>query len=905
VDESGSFAIATTLAGTDQCPKLVTNEVGGNRERAAAAEKPVPSATTFSRQSSPATRWARSHSWCAKHRKAVCDVHHKCRAAANRRRSVENRRIDTFDILWPWDNSREPTHPPRREIGAIPVKSELGRLGEAGALDLVVDGRRLVLPPSRPFVIGRGPDVDLDLAHPGVSRHHLVLERGEAGWELIDHSLNGTFLGTERVTHLVVTAPTTLRLGGSADGVSIQLVPRSTVSPTGKGTVLRQGQLSAVFQIRETRITVGRLPDNDVSLEDLLVSRRHAELRRTATGWSIKDLNSSNGTFVNGRRITDVALQPDDVIGIGRGLLRLDGDRLVTFVDDGDNTFDADELTVITAGGKTLLHTVSFALPGQTLLAVIGPSGAGKSTLLNALIGSRPADSGTVRYAGRDLYQDYDELRHRIGLVPQDDVLHTQLTVHQALTYSARLRFPADTTAASRSQRVDDVLSELGLSAQADQLISSLSGGQRKRTSVALELLTKPSLLFLDEPTSGLDPGMDRSVMRTLRTLADDSRTVVVVTHNVANLEVCDQLLLLAAGGWVAYFGPPAQAPAYFGQDDFADIFLLLGTAPGEEWAHRYEQSPHHHAPSGARDRNDHPGTHDGGRSRPTPHGAPRQQHSLTQFAVLCRRYVAVIAADRAYAISLVVLPLVLSLLARAVPGSAGLSVSNGIAGEDPQPRQLLLVLIIGAALMGAAAAVRELVKERAIYRRERAIGLSLGAYLASKILVLGVITGVEATLFTMLSLLGRNGPDHPLILAAGAQEILLAILAVTFASMLIGLLISAVIDNADRGMPLLVLVIMVQLIFCGGLFEVYGRPGLEQVSWLVPARWGFSMTAATTDLSATATRGTPDPSWKHTIPTWASSAILLFAIAVALTALIAHQLTRLDPARRKGQGSA
>lgn len=762
--------------------------------------------------------------------------------------------------------------------------------GAAAELSLVVNGRHLVLPLTRPFVIGRGGGVDLDLAHPNVSRQHLVIESGRSGWTVTDRSRNGTFLGQQRITHLTVASAITVRLGGLCDGVSIQLLPGGETSPVAK--VSEQGRLSAVHQVRQPRITIGRLADNDVVLDDLLVSRRHAELRRTPSGWKISDLNSGNGTFVNGRRVSETAVTARDVIGIGHSLLQLDGDQLVAFVDAGGNTFEADDLTVTTAKGTTLLQSVSFALPGRTLLAVIGPSGAGKSTLLNALTGARPADSGDVRYAERDLYQDYDELRQRIALVPQDDVLHTQLTVRQALSYAARLRFPADTTASDRRRRVEEVLAELGLSGQADQRITSLSGGQRKRTSVALELLTKPSLLFLDEPTSGLDPGMDRSVMRTLRDLADDSRTVVVVTHNVANIEICDQLLLLAPGGWVAYFGPPTEALRYFDQRDFADIFLLLATAPGEHWARRFRQSPDYQPT-----RSGQPGAV-GRRSAETSGRAPRQQGSLTQLAVLSRRYLAVIASDRQYVIFLAVLPLVLSLLARAVPGSAGLSVSAAIAADDPQPSRLLLVLIIGAALMGAAASVRELVKERAIYRRERAIGLSIGAYLSSKILVLGIITGLQASLFTMISLLGRTSPDDPLILTSGHTEILLAVLCVAITSMLTGLVISAVIDNADRGMPLLVLMIMVQLILCGGLFEVYDRPVLEQVSWLVPSRWGYSMTAATADL-AVLSRGPLDPTWEHTAAVWFSNAALLFAIASALTIIIILQLKRLDPRRR------
>ena len=812
------------------------------------------------------------------------------------------------------------------------VDSDAGKVLE---LELVIDGRRLLLPPSRSFVVGRGPDVDLDVPHPKVSRHHLVLRPGRGGWQLSDHSSNGTYLGDRRITQLTLTSPTTIRIGGAADGVVIQLMPRRSqptvlggvAPPMGvelgqgrapapgwpalQGGVSQQGQLSAVHDLMRTRITIGRLPTNDVVIDDLLVSRQHAALERAGPGWRLTDLRSGNGTFVDGRRVIgEATLIGTEVIGVGRALLKLEGDQLVTFIDVGGNTFEAEALMVTSTKGKTLLHSVSFALEPRTLLAVIGPSGAGKSTLLNALIGTRPANSGTVRYADRDLYQDYAELRHRIAIVPQDDVLHTQLTVRQALSYSARLRFPADTTNADRMRRVDEVLLEMGLSAQSDQLISTLSGGQRKRTSVALELLTKPSLLFLDEPTSGLDPGMDRSVMRTLRTLADDSRTVVVVTHNVANVELCDQLLLLAPGGWIAYFGPPKGALEYFGSADFAEIFLLLESADGAQWAARFQRSPHYrHAalrrrpmpPVGSP-----PGADRARQSGPNParpsRSVPSQQRVHTQFLVLCRRYFAVIASDRQYAIFLIVLPLVLSLLARAVPGSAGLSVSAAAAADDPQPQQLLLVLIIGGCLMGSASAVRELVKERPIYRRERAIGLSIGAYVASKVVVLALITGLEATLFTVLSLWGRNGPDAHLVVSGGLLEILLAVLCVTITSMLVGLVISAFIDNADRGMPLLVLVIMIQLIFCGGLFSVYGRPVLEQVGWLIPARWGFSMTAATTDLSAV-TRGTPDPAWGHRPSEWLTDAGLMFVIAAALTGLLSYLLIRLDPARRTRAG--
>ena len=253
---------------------------------------------------------------------------------------------------------------------------------------------------------------------------------------------------------------------------------------------------------------------------------------------------------------------------------------------------------------------------------------------------------------------------------------------------------------------------------------------------------------------------------------------------------------------------------------------------------------------------------------------------------------------DRQYAVFLAALPLVLSLLARLVPGSSGLSVREAVAAQEYQPSQLLLVLILGGALMGIAASIRELVKERPVYRRERAIGLSLGAYLASKLLVLGVIAAAQGAVFTLLALLGRNDPDGAVLLGSPLLEVLVAVVAVTVVTMIVGLLISAAIDNADRGMPLLVLVLMLELVVSGGLFPVHGRPVLEQLAWLVPSRWAFGMGASTIDLNVTA-RGGPDPLWDHTAGDWLLSVGALLTITLVLMAATAWFLRRLDPARR------
>ncbi|WP_156781520.1 ABC transporter ATP-binding protein, partial [Mycobacterium gordonae] len=232
--------------------------------------------------------------------------------------------------------------------------------------------------------------------------------------------------------------------------------------------------------------------------------------------------------------------------------------------------------------GKTLLQKVSLTARPGTLTAIIGGSGAGKTTLARLIAGYTTPSSGAVTFAGHNIHTEYASLRSRIGMVPQDDVVHRQLTVNQALGYAAELRLPPDTTKADRARVIAQVLDELGLTQHADTRVDQLSGGQRKRASVALELLTGPSLLILDEPTSGLDPALDLQVMTMLRQLADAGRVVLVVTHSLTYLDVCDQVLLMAPGGKTAFLGPPDEIAASMGTSNWAHIFAKVGANPDE-----------------------------------------------------------------------------------------------------------------------------------------------------------------------------------------------------------------------------------------------------------------------------------------------------------------------------------
>ncbi|WP_437053253.1 FHA domain-containing protein [Streptomyces sp. enrichment culture] len=652
---------------------------------------------------------------------------------------------------------------------------------------------------------------------------------------------------------------------------------------------------------------IGRALENDLVVSDLQVSRNHAEFHATPDGrMEIRDLGSHNGTYVNGLPIAKGGSQllgPTDIVGVGHSTFRIVGDRLEEFVDTGEVSFSARHLTVTVDGGKQILKDVSFGVPEKSLIAVIGPSGSGKSTLLKALTGYRPADQGEVLYDNRNLYKQFAELRQRIGLVPQDDILHKELTVKRALKYAAKLRFPADTTAAERDSRIDEVLRELKLDIHKDKKVTSLSGGQRKRVSVALELLTKPSLIFLDEPTSGLDPGMDRDVMQLLRGLADDGRTVLVVTHSVAELAICDKLLVMAPGGSVAYFGPPEEALNFFGYDTWADVFSAFENYRDYDWAGRWKGSQHYQMYAADIDAVAPQSVQVPAMQAMKP---PKPQGWMSQFVTLVRRYVSVIVSDKGFLALTVILPAVLGAVSLLIDPDKGLlpNPANPQSGRiipNGTATTVLLILAVGACFAGAANSVRELIKERVIYERERATGLSRSAYLMSKVFVLGTVTVLQGLLIGVIGFVNREIPDEGLVLGGGATlvELSLPIMALGFTSMMFGLIISSLVKTAEKTMPLLVMFAIIQVVFTGCLFALNDAVGVNQFSYLMPSRWAVAAAGATLDfnkISPPEQGSDADPLWEHTLGAWSLDMAALIVLGVICGFFVARFLRRHEP---------
>ncbi|OBH21075.1 ABC transporter ATP-binding protein [Mycobacterium sp. E3247] len=625
-------------------------------------------------------------------------------------------------------------------------------------------------------------------------------------------------------------------------------------------------------------LTIGRAAECDIVVSDVLASRQHATLVQTPLGTEIRD-NSINGTFVNGTRVGSAILTDDDVVTIGNVDLVFRDGTLTERSDAATRTggLEVRNVEYVVDNGKQLLDDISLIARPGTLTAVIGGSGAGKSTLARLIAGYTTPSSGSVTFEGHDIHAEYASLRSRIGMVPQDDVVHRQLTINQALGYAAELRLPPDTSKSDRAKVVAQVLEELDLTKHADTRVDKLSGGQRKRASVALELLTGPSLLILDEPTSGLDPALDHQVMTMLRQLADAGRVVIVVTHMLSYLDTCDQLLLVAPGGKTAYCGPPDQIGAAMGTTNWAKIFTKVGADP-EEANRRFIEQRDAQKQKLLPDKAAEPGAL----------GEPVHTSVRRQISTVARRQVRLVVADRAYFAFLALLPFILGSLSLTVPGSNGFHLPGANAGTPDEAAQILALLMPAAAFMGIALTIRDLVGERPIFQREQAVGLSTTAYLLAKTAVFCGFAIVQSAIITAIVVIGKSAPTRGAVLlghsTVGATAELFATVAATcVASAILGLAISSLVRSSEQIMPLFVVAVMAQLVLCGGMVPVTGRLGLDQLSFAMPARWGYAAAASTVDLRHVVPDSllSQDRFWQHTSRVWLLDMGMLAALSL------------------------
>jgi ABC transport system ATP-binding/permease protein len=554
-------------------------------------------------------------------------------------------------------------------------------------------------------------------------------------------------------------------------------------------------------------------------------------------------------------------------------------------------------LTVRLPGGEPVLRDLSFPAGRQQLIVVLGPSGAGKTTLLEAIAGLRRVAGGAVLYKGSSLHADRARLCRLAGLVPQDAAatVHPQLTARKALDRGADLRLGRGAARRDRRRRVEEILARLGLARRARTRVGRLSGGERSRVGMGLALLTEPALLLLDEPTANLDPGNVLSVMRLLAGLAHagTGRIVVVTTHSESCLRLADRLLVLTPGGRMAYFGPPEHGLGYFGKDNWAQVCEAFAEQPGRDWAGEFTASSYYQ---------DHVAVPMATRYNPVSAlpslPPPRLPGRLSQARTLIRRHLALIATDRAYLAFAVGVPVFFAAVLRMIPAPQGLA---GPPAANTAIQPLLLLLAFASALAGSLPVIEEIASERGIYARERAAGLSATAYLSSKLLVLAPVAALQAVAMTTAAMWGRALPPHGVLLTSALAELDAALAALAVVSCALGLLLSTAIPSDRARFLILMAVISGQLVLTGGVVTISAVPGLKQLSWLFPARWGFAATASTLHFSTIMqpTSGvTPDPLWTPAPHVWETDMLTLGALGATIALLTWILLITLGPGR-------
>ena len=670
--------------------------------------------------------------------------------------------------------------------------------------------KKVVIAENFSLMVGSNSSCDVMVSNKRVSRNHCqVIYSNSDDLKLIDlESTNGTFLNGIKLKPGVpynLNLKDQVQLAG-VSGIIISIGSESTESRN----LDNQKNILELFKNKDI-ITVGRDSSCDLRINDNRISRKHASIKKLSNDkFLLKDLGSLNGIYVNGSKVNGTkTISKEDNIFISKYLLKIDGKAKDLSDELAISAIGIEKVYPNQKKGKKALHKMDISVPSRSLLAIMGPSGCGKSTLLKSLNGESPPTKGRVLIFNQDLITNYEYLKTQIGYVPQDDIVHKQLTVEQSLFFAAKLRI-ANISKADIKVKIDQILSELNISHIKKNLISDISGGQRKRVSIAIELLTDPMLLFLDEPTSPLDPQTIEDFLNILKNLSENGTTVIMVTHKPEDLDYMDEVIFMADnnGGKIVYYGDSTKYKDYFNVNNAVSVFSQISGGNSKKWVEKY--------------------------SNPRPLSTTQDkekvlinksnQSSIEQFFWLTYRYFKIKTNDKVNTSIMLLQAPIIALLACLVFKEVTLSV--------------LFIMAVSAVWFGSTNAAREIVGELPIYSRERMYNLKLIPYIFSKITVLSLFSIIQSFVFIYILYFYYSDSNFDIYF----NDPFFAFIWMSFltiSSTFLGLLLSAIFDTSEKVLAVVPIVLIPQIMLAGLVAKI-GSTTVEFVSYLTFTRWGI-----------------------------------------------------------------